>query len=156
MIQLEQVRTLEQKVKQAVELISRLKSENEYLNSRLTTYEVRIQELENLINSFRNSQSEIEEGIINALEELDHIEHSGSSPSPEGSTSEPSEETYTESPTETVEVSLTSEPEETGEVPAIYETGSGYTEDTQSQEQDLFSEGYEDENKEEEPTLGIF
>ncbi|OHD13362.1 MAG: hypothetical protein A2Z96_02400, partial [Spirochaetes bacterium GWB1_48_6] len=80
MIQLEQVRNLEVKVKQAVGLISRLKTENEYLKSRLTDYEVRIQELENLINSFRNSQSEIEEGINNALEELDSLESSSSSP----------------------------------------------------------------------------
>lgn len=82
MIQLDQIRTLEQKVKQAVALISRLKSENEYLKGRLTDTEVRILELEELIGAFRNSQTEIEAGLKSAIAELDLVEGSPDSPVP--------------------------------------------------------------------------
>lgn len=78
MINIDQVRTLESKVKQAIQLITNLKGENQYLKTRLNDYESRIRELENLVNGFKNSQTEIEAGIINALEDLDQLEGSSS------------------------------------------------------------------------------
>jgi|GEM_PF-2213349 chromosome segregation ATPase len=74
MINLDQVRTLEWKVKQAVQLIVHLRRENDTLRGRLSDTEVRLQELEALLESFKASQNELESGIRSALEELDHLE----------------------------------------------------------------------------------
>lgn len=74
MIHIDQVRTLELKVKQAVQLIVHLRKENDHLRGRLADTEVRLQELEDMLQSLKASQNEIESGIKNALEELDHIE----------------------------------------------------------------------------------
>jgi len=80
MINLDQVRTLEWKVKQAVQLIVHLRRENDTLRSRLSDTEVRFQELETLMESFKASQTEMESGIRSALEELDHLEEAPASP----------------------------------------------------------------------------
>ncbi len=166
MIQLEQVRNLEVKVKQAVGLISRLKTENEYLKSRLTDYEVRIQELENLINSFRNSQSEIEEGINNALEELDSLESSSSSPTnplPQAPTElefETSNNEESLEPEEKEELSFESPVEE--HQPQIVETSASEEQSTGSlfDDPDFYSSENDQQSapnrEEEEATLGIF
>ena len=74
MINLDQVRTLEWKVKQAVQLVVHLRRENDTLRGRLSDTEVRLQELEALLESVRASQSEMESGIRSALEELDFLE----------------------------------------------------------------------------------
>lgn len=74
MINLDQVRTLEWKVKQAVQLIVHLRRENDTLRGRLSDTEVRLQELEGLLEAFKSSQSELESGIRSALEELDNLE----------------------------------------------------------------------------------
>lgn len=74
MINLDQVRTLEWKVKQAVQLIVHLRRENDTLRGRLSDTEVRLQELESLLDAFKASQSELESGIRSALEELDNLE----------------------------------------------------------------------------------
>ena len=74
MINLDQVRTLEWKVKQAVQLITHLRRENDTLRGRLADTEVRFQELESLLESFKATQNEMESGIRNALEDLDHLE----------------------------------------------------------------------------------
>jgi chromosome segregation ATPase len=146
LIQLEQIKTLEQKVKQAVGLISQLKSENEFLKSRLSDYEVRIQELESLINSFRSSQSEIEEGIKSALEELDNLDSSTSPDQSEAlsaveaeqepSLPEDEEEPYSAQEDLFLEAALEPDPEETPE-------------------ESPAAEQSETEEKEE-PSLGIF
>lgn len=84
MITIEQIRLLEQKVRKAVKHIDLLKRENRALNSKLEHYQGRIVELEKLIESFKKDQSEIEKGIITALEELNQLEDdldSGSSAS---------------------------------------------------------------------------
>lgn len=74
MINLDQVRTLEWKVKQAVQLIVHLRRENDTLRGRLSDTEVRLQELETMLESFKATQTEMESGIRNALEDLDHLE----------------------------------------------------------------------------------
>lgn len=81
MINLDQVRTLEWKVKQAVQLIVHLRRENDTLRGRISDTEVRLQELESLLESFKATQNEMESGIRSALEELDHLE-SGETPVP--------------------------------------------------------------------------
>ena len=76
MITIEQIQELDQKVQAAVNRISTLGSENTSLQSKLDEYEKRIAELEVLIDRFKQDQSEIENGIIRALEQLDHLEDS--------------------------------------------------------------------------------
>lgn len=76
MITIEQIQELDQKVQAAVQRISTLKGENTSLQSKLGEYEKRIAELEILIDRFKQDQSEIENGIIRALEQLDHLEDS--------------------------------------------------------------------------------
>lgn len=74
MINLDQVRTLEWKVKQAVQLIVHLRRENDTLRGRLSDTEVRLQELEAMMEAFKATQNEMESGIRSALEELDNLE----------------------------------------------------------------------------------
>lgn len=74
MVTIEQIRLLDKKVHSAVERISMLKQENQSLKSKLEHYESRILELERLIESFKRDQGEIEQGITNALDELNRLE----------------------------------------------------------------------------------
>ncbi len=74
MVSLDQIRLLESRVHKAVRRIESLQDENDTLRERLARYEKRIEELEVLINEFKESQSEIEQGIINALSQLDDLE----------------------------------------------------------------------------------
>jgi hypothetical protein len=74
MINLDQVRTLEWKVKQTVQLIVQLRRENDMLRGRLSDTEVRLQELESMVEAFKVAQTQMETGIRTALDELDHIE----------------------------------------------------------------------------------
>ena len=76
MVTLEQIKQLDAKVAKAVELISQLRQENKALTGKLGNYQQRIEELEILINEFKNSQGAIEEGILHALKELDKLEQS--------------------------------------------------------------------------------
>jgi hypothetical protein len=76
MINLDQVRTLEWKVKQAVQLIVQLRRENDMLRGRLSDTEVRLQELESMVEAFKVTQSQMESGIRSALDELDHLDTS--------------------------------------------------------------------------------
>ena len=75
MITLEQIQKLDGKVKKAVEIIDQLKRENGALRGKLGEYEKRISELEILIARFKDDQREIEEKILHALSQLDHIEY---------------------------------------------------------------------------------
>ncbi len=74
MITVEQIRQLENGVRQAIDVINSLKDENKLLKTKLSGYEERIEELEVLIESFKKDQSSIEDGIINALHQLDVLE----------------------------------------------------------------------------------
>ena len=76
MVTLEQIRTLEEKVKKTVAYITQLKDENSLLQKNLDKYRKRIDELEVLINEYTEDQNAIEEGLKNALLHLDKLEDS--------------------------------------------------------------------------------
>jgi chromosome segregation ATPase len=74
MVSLKQIRNLEAKVQRAVAYIAELKDENVLLQKTLEKYRKRIDELEVLINEYKEDQNAIEEGIKNALLYLDKLE----------------------------------------------------------------------------------
>lgn len=81
MINLEQVKLLESKVAKAIDYIERLTAENASLQqketelqSRLGSYQKRIDELEILIMRFKEDHGQIESGILAALEKLNQFE----------------------------------------------------------------------------------
>ena len=76
MISVDQIRQLQEKVQSAVEVIQKLRSENNILTTKLSGYEERIKELEVFIESYKRDQSSIEEGILDALKQLDALEDS--------------------------------------------------------------------------------
>jgi FtsZ-binding cell division protein ZapB len=75
MISLEQIKTLDDKVKQAVSVIDDLRGENSRLKQKLNSYQSRIEELERLIGDFKRDQGAIEQGILDAIDQLDKLEH---------------------------------------------------------------------------------
>jgi chromosome segregation ATPase len=124
MITLEQIQTLDEKVTAAVQVIRSLKVENASLQEKLDQYQNRIDELEVLINTFKKDQGKIEQGIINALEQLNELEDAiaeeASEPEPAVEepveVQEPVEETVEETPEITVqEPASTLESAESGE-----------------------------------------
>ncbi len=74
MISLEHIRTLDEKVKKAVKALGDLRSENSTLKQKLADYQKRIEELEKLIDDFKKDQGEIEQGIMNAITQLETLE----------------------------------------------------------------------------------
>jgi len=81
MINLEQVKLLETKVAKAIDYVERLAKENAVLHrqemewqTRLESYQKRIDELEVLVVSFKEDQGRIEEGILAALDRLSQFE----------------------------------------------------------------------------------
>jgi chromosome segregation ATPase len=74
MVTIEQVRLLETKVSRAVDYVKKLTDENNLINGKLDSYRKRIDELEVLIQRFKDDQSHIEEGIISALNRLNQFE----------------------------------------------------------------------------------
>lgn len=74
MITIEQIKTLEAKINKAVDLIDRLRDENNTLRNTLESTQERMKELEKMIDDFKDGQSAIEEGIINAIKKLDVLE----------------------------------------------------------------------------------
>jgi TolA-binding protein len=74
MISLEHIRTLDEKVKKAVKALGDLRSENQTLKQKLADYQKRIEELEKLIDDFKKDQGEIEQGIMNAITQLETLE----------------------------------------------------------------------------------
>jgi chromosome segregation ATPase len=74
MVTLDQIRNLEAKVQRTVAYISELKDENSLLQKNLEKYRERIDELEVLINGYKEDQNEIEQGIMSALSHLDRLE----------------------------------------------------------------------------------
>lgn len=74
MITLDQIKQLDHKVRKAIDKINTLKNENNMLQEKLDNYQLRIEELEVLIDTFKEDQSEIENGIIDALNQLDILE----------------------------------------------------------------------------------
>jgi hypothetical protein len=95
MVTIEQVELLESKVSRAIEYVkrmsadnvrlkdasSRLASENNMLHGKLDGYQKRIAELEKIILGFKKDQERIEQGIISALNRLNHFEDAIGGPS---------------------------------------------------------------------------
>ena len=75
MITLEQVRLLDQKVSQAVDLIGILRTENRILNEKLESYQNKIGELEILLSGLKEDQVEVEQGFQKALDALNVLEN---------------------------------------------------------------------------------
>ena len=111
MITIEQIKKLDQKVQAAVNRISALTSENATLQDNLQSYQKRISELEVLIERFKKDQSEIENGNIRALEQLDQLEDSMDA-TPEASETDSDEDVDEESDDKTA-ASTDAEPMET-------------------------------------------
>jgi TolA-binding protein len=81
MINLDQVKLLETKVAKAAGYVERLVRENTALlqkevelQARLNSNQARIDELEVLLTRFKEEQSQIEEGILSALEKISQFE----------------------------------------------------------------------------------
>ena len=74
MISLEQVKLLESKVAKAIEYVKRVTGENKRLESTMESYQKRIDELEVLVQRFKEDQGKIEDGILSALDRLNQFE----------------------------------------------------------------------------------
>ena len=83
MITVDQINKLDQKVQAAVGQIGSLKQENTSLKTKLDEYQKRIGELEVMIDRIKQDQQEIEDGILRALEKLDHLEDSSQEAAPQ-------------------------------------------------------------------------
>lgn len=74
MVSIEQVRLLESRVVKTIEFVDQVTEENSLLKSKLESCQKRIDELEVLIQRFKEDQSKIEEGIVSALDRLNKFE----------------------------------------------------------------------------------
>ena len=74
MVSLEQVKLLESKVTNTIEYVKKVTGENFKLKERLNSYQKRIEELEVLIQQFKENQGRIEDGILSALDRLNQFE----------------------------------------------------------------------------------
>jgi hypothetical protein len=74
MVTLEQIKLLETKVARAIGIVTRITGENAYLKGKLENYQKRIDELEILIQRFKEDQGRIEDGILSALDRLNEFE----------------------------------------------------------------------------------
>ncbi|MDR2097453.1 MAG: cell division protein ZapB [Spirochaetaceae bacterium] len=74
MVTVEQVRQLEARVGKAIDYVNKVTDENTLLKNKLDSYQRRIDELEVLIQRFKEDQGRIEEGILSALERLNRFE----------------------------------------------------------------------------------
>ncbi|MDR0998604.1 MAG: cell division protein ZapB [Treponema sp.] len=74
MISLEQVKLLESQVIKTIEYVDKVTEENNLLRGKLASYQKRIDELEVLVQRFKEDQSRIEEGILSALNRLNQFE----------------------------------------------------------------------------------
>lgn len=83
MLTIDQVRQLESRVEKAVSKITSLLEEREQLNSenlrlrdQLSTLQNRVSELEKIVQTFKEDQGKIEQGILSALDKLSAFEDS--------------------------------------------------------------------------------
>ena len=74
MLSLEQVRLLETKVTNTIEYVKKVTGENVTLKERLGSYQKRIEELEVIVQQFKENQGRIEDGILSALDRLNQFE----------------------------------------------------------------------------------
>jgi hypothetical protein len=73
-ISIEQVRLLESRVAKAISYVEQVNEENSLLKNKLDAYQKRIDELEVLIQRFKEDQNKIEDGILSALDRLNKFE----------------------------------------------------------------------------------
>ncbi len=76
MLNIDQVKLLETKVAGAVELIKNLSNEKETLKKEVELRDAKISELEALLANFKEDQTQIEEKVISALNQLSAFEDS--------------------------------------------------------------------------------
>jgi len=74
MVSLEQVKLLESKVTNTIEYVKKVTGENSKLKEKLNSYQKRIEELEVLVQQFKENQGRIEDGILSALDRLNQFE----------------------------------------------------------------------------------
>jgi FtsZ-binding cell division protein ZapB len=81
MVTLDQVKELDEKVTKAIDYVKkvtgengRLKEENSRLTEKLDSCQKRIDELEVLVQKFKEEQGRIEDGILSALDRLNQFE----------------------------------------------------------------------------------
>jgi predicted nuclease with TOPRIM domain len=74
MVSLEQVKLLESKVTNTIEYVKKVTGENAKLKEKLDSYQGRIEELEVLVQQFKENQGRIEDGILSALDRLNQFE----------------------------------------------------------------------------------
>ncbi|GHT97450.1 hypothetical protein FACS1894142_2010 [Spirochaetia bacterium] len=74
MVSLEQIKLLETRVSKVIDIVNRVTEENTYLKEKLDTYQTRIDELEIVVQRFRDDQGRIEDGILSALDRLSAFE----------------------------------------------------------------------------------
>jgi hypothetical protein len=73
-ITLEQVRLLETKVTRTIDYVKKVTEENSLLKGKLDSCQKRIDELEVLVQQFKEDQNLIEDGILAALDELNQFD----------------------------------------------------------------------------------
>lgn len=140
MLTVEQVRSLDEKVRMAVDLIDSLKKENSVLKNKLDEYKQKVDQLEDVVDSFKLDQLEIEEGIKDVLTQLDKLEDQITAPpAPNQPSASIQQETEAEIAEDSEETELSEEDAEVPEVPvsqvvspapeyAVAETASVVTE----------------------------
>jgi len=74
MISIEQVRLLGARVERFIEHVDKVTEENAALKTKLDACQKRIDELEVLIQRFKEDQAKIEDGILSALDRLNKFE----------------------------------------------------------------------------------
>ena len=74
MITLEQIQVLDKKIKDAIELINRLREEKSTLKTEIAAHEETIARLESELSSYRSDSEKIEEGFIDALSRLEQVD----------------------------------------------------------------------------------
>jgi len=74
MVSLEQIKLLESKVTKTIDYVKKVTEDNIHLKEKLNSYQKRIDELEILIQNFKEEQSRIEDGILSALDRLNQFE----------------------------------------------------------------------------------
>jgi chromosome segregation ATPase len=85
MITLEQVKLLETKVAKVIDYVKKVIEENSLLKGKLDSCQKRVDELEVLVQAFKDDQNRIENGILATLNQLNQVEDAIESASSLGS-----------------------------------------------------------------------
>ena len=74
MVSLEQIKLLESKVTRMIDYVKKVTEENNTLKNTLDANKKQIDQLEVLIQRFKEDQSQLEDGILSALDRLNQFE----------------------------------------------------------------------------------